>query len=636
MENTIILDRSEDDTEALKKVVRELHSNMQFITFRSLESFASWFESLTKSPPEDNFQVLMMISSRQLLGARHSSLLQKISGFMKQKGYLIEGADRLPLLVTAFSASDDFDRSHYKVPFIDNVIFKPFDAAVCKGKLNWALKKHDAMGSEELAKQKPVSPLEMLKDVQVQRITELGFRSESTRPIEAGKLARYYIPTLKPLGDDYGVYAASTSIEALQDSPIYACSFSFFGLDQDKAKNIRDLISKSQDSEDLMFDEIKPSETLGVIAVADEKDLKQRIESSITASFKNAKAQGFLNFFEFYSELEPVEAAKAWTESFKGTPPLILEYSYPDGGYLRAYHEKDKENMIESYLGLNTENLSRFKTLCLSSLESAELRKKVSEFWTADKKEPLAIRMVQDGDIFFLTIAQSQIVDSEKDRSKVIRIVIRTATDEEVAAMAAEASRIPQNTQLLILGESIFRRRELAFWNELKQKLNPNLPPELLPLIVIGKTKLVLYDQAMELEGVADYLVDPFDQAYLKKKIKYLIPEIQLNNEKAARACANGEETIKVGTQVEVRNFSEVSLSIEYHRPLTPGSFREFVIYIQEEGAYEELTAKVVESEKDGDVFLNHFTIFGHDDVTNQKIRQWLNEQYQLDKQDSE
>ena len=95
---------------------------------------------------------------------------------------------------------------------------------------------------------------------------------------------------------------------------------------------------------------------------------------------------------------------------------------------------------------------------------------------------------------------------------------------------------------------------------------------------------------------------------------------------------------IKVGVQVDIRNFSEISLSVDYPRALEKNSFREFVIYIQQDRVYEELLAKQVgweENDQNG-MMINHFTIFGHGDKTNQKIRQWLNEQYAMSIQDSE
>ena len=36
------------------------------------------------------------------------------------------------------------------------------------------------------------------------------------------------------------------------------------------------------------------------------------------------------------------------------------------------------------------------------------------------------------------------------------------------------------------------------------------------------------------------------------------------------------------------------------------------------------------------EIMINHFTLFGHGDKINQRIRQWLNEQYVLSKKDEE
>ena len=594
MKVAVVLENRDEDFEQMEKLIYAYESSIVIQRFETVDAFAIWFRDLAKKPPEDAFELLVLISNYQILGAKHISLFQKINSFMKDKGYLGEGIERMPLIITARDI-EGFESHQYQLPLFDNIIFKPLDLSVGKGKLDWAIQGVNAMNNEELQKQKPVTPLEMLKNVQVDRITELGFRSISMKPIAPGRVAKYYIPSLKPLGENYGVYASCSFCTPIgEHKNKYACSFSFFGLTDEKARNIRKLIESASENTKLEFAS-RPSEIpVGIVTISEESDLSSRLEGALDAAFKNIELKQFENFMDFYSEIDASQAAKIWLAEFKNVTPAVVEFDQGSGVFTRVFKKGDEKTVYPDYLGLNEGQFKRFKTLCLANCR-AEMRKNLGQFWNGHVGSPLSLLIRDQKRTCFLTFTGSQIVDA-KEGGKKLQIEIRPATPEEIVEIKKHDRQIPQDLRMVIITERIAQLRPKEFWEELRKKANPKRNPIDVPFIIIGKREFQLFDQAQERDCFTDYLVEPFDQIYLKKRANYLIPELVGAEGNPTRSVLKVNELIKAGTQVEIKNFSEVSLSVEYHRQIPQDTFREFVIFIQQERLFEELLAKCVGS----------------------------------------
>lgn len=628
MELAIILDNNTEDIEELKSVVLSLNPQIEFEVFSNVEEFSEWFHDLVEEPPEEKPSVSLLFSNRKILGQRHQSLFTKINTYMKNHGYLPEDKERIPILITAQNASE-FKRETYRLDIFDNIIFKPFDAAVARGKINWALSGHDALSDEELTKQTPVSPLEMLKNVHIDRFTELGFRTISTERIPLGRLARYYIPSLKPLGEDYGVFASCTECNE-QPNGTFICSFSFFGLDPIKLKNILKIIMDDPNNTELPLKNEEHIDDTGVIILSEEKDLSTRLRNSINSAFRSVDIVSFNSFIDFYSQLNLADALEEWLSGHEFTDTVVFEYTRKEGIFTRSYIASKEDQEIESYLELGKEQIINFKTLLLKNSDES-LRHQISEYWCGPQNKKTTLILPGKGQNTYLTIEKSEKTYNDENGKYYLQIFVRPATEEELKKITKK-SHLPDNPRLLLISERIFNARGMQFWSEINRSLSKKQNTE---IIVIGKTPLSLYDQAKKYEGITDYLVEPYDHTYLKKRITQSIPDVEFAEQAPARHCSHTDETILVGVQVDIKNFSEVSISLEYSRELERNAFREFVIYIQSEKIYEELFAKHVDTEKLSDgVYLNHFTLFGHGEKTNQHIREWLNEQYALSKKE--
>lgn len=641
MEVAIVLEDQTDDFVQLDRIIHTINTKAVILRFKTVIEFANWFSQFVQEPPEENYQVMLMVSDFRILGANHISLFQKINTFMAKMGFLPEGKTRIPLLISARDV-EGFDSRLFQHPIFDNIVFKPFDASVCRGKIDWALFGTEAIQKEELQKQKPVSPLEMLKDIEIDNVTEIGFRTVGLKRIEVGKLAKYYIESLKSLGDDYGLYATCTHVTEIPGpTPQYTCLFSYFGLDRERARKIRLIIGEAKGTVPAQTQMKAPptGAKSGVVLIGQSKEQAKRLESALDASFKNLDVVSFPNFTDFYTEIDAEKASKSWLEQFGKITPAILEFDQGTELFIKAFRKGEKSGaQLSDYLGMTVEHLKRFKTLCLSNC-LPDQRKTISQFWAQDVKSPQTVILRDGGSTFFVTLVAGQLVDGKVGESKKRQIEIRPSEPREVQAYLKGQSRLPGDLRLVIMTDKIAKLREKDFWKELRTKLNPRRAKEPAPIIVLSDTRLNLYEQAREAECFTDFMIEPFDQAFLKKKIKYLLPDLELREEEKPLMALPGKEKAKVGVQVNVQNFSEISISVEYHRDLPTDCYRDFIIYIKKEREYLRLLAKHMASqrdEKDTSVIVNHFTFFGLGDRTNQKIRQWLNEQYSLSKQEKE
>ena len=654
MDVAIVLEDQPEDYSQLDRIIHTLNSKLVVLHFKTVIAFAEWFSSLSREPAPGHekvtYRVMLMVSNFKLLGATHVSLFNKINSFMLKMGFLEEGRSRIPLLISARDV-DGFDTQPFQNPIFDDIIYKPFDASMCRGKIQWALFGVGAMKKEELLKQKPVVPIEMLKNIEVDNITDVGFRSVIEEKIEPGKLAKYYFPSLKSLGADYGVYA--NCVRVLASKPpdkIFANEFTFFGLDRERAIQIRSIVAPavSSPSPQPLTKATPQLKSVaapppikgpinGVALVGLSKEQEKRCEGFLDTAFRNTQVVVYPNFTDFYTEVDAEKAAKAWLDQVGKVTPVIVEFDLGTDLFARVFKKDDRScRPLNDYLGLTLEQLKRFKTLCLMCCK-LEQRKAITQMWAQDMVGNQVVVLRDNGATYFITLVASKTFEGKIGDTKKRQIEVRPSEPREVQQYVKGDSKIPPNLKLILTSQTIANLREKEFWLELRGKMSGR-PGVFVPMMVMGEDKIREYSLVQKLDCFTNYLPEPNDQMFFKRLIKKVIPEMQLATEEVENRLPV-KESIKVGVPVQVANFSEISIAIEHHHALPTDCYREFVIHLKKENEYLRLLGKHMGSqpaEKRPGVFINYFTFFALGDKTTQKIRQWLNEQYSLSKQEKQ
>ena len=133
-----------------------------------------------------------------------------------------------------------------------------------------------------------------------------------------------------------------------------------------------------------------------------------------------------------------------------------------------------------------------------------------------------------------------------------------------------------------------------------------------------------------------DLIYDLSDSMALSKKIIHCQKDRLTSKELLEYQIFDEIRTIQVANPIQVTEISEAGVFVQYHRTMSIGSFRKFVLWTPHELGNPEFLASCnfVEPKPMADgTFLNQFVFFGLTDGDLKHIRLWILENYVADKQ---
>lgn len=195
---------------------------------------------------------------------------------------------------------------------------------------------------------------------------------------------------------------------------------------------------------------------------------------------------------------------------------------------------------------------------------------------------------------------------------------------------------LPQTFEIVFANYELFESEKDKRWNSIcdyfkdrAKKYGKSASD--LPKLYLKSKKQMQMDTIKELTSWAsDLFFTPFDKSYLLKKILSQ-HSTALNKQSVSLASVLDTYDMKVANPVEITQISEAGLVLKYHRAMSIGSFREFILWRPNESETPEIIGTVNFTEKGKDqaeFILNHFVFFGMKDLYLKHIRLWLREAY--------
>ncbi|MBC7369948.1 MAG: hypothetical protein H7326_00180, partial [Bdellovibrionaceae bacterium] len=311
MKYIYILENDRKFRDEMVEAIQKVDPQMAVRWFDSLELFAKWIKTvfhdgpaalckggfpldpnLPENAPAANDQLVLVISKNEFLGAKHMALLRKTRDLFIGKG-LCTKEDPTSLVITSFE-SPDFDIKLAEDRIINNVIFKPFDKLILQQHLTFAMSGRHPPSQYSVHNMKTSATIEMLKEVPVEAISDVGFTSVSNREITVGSLAKYYGEAFVSL-KHRSMMAICLRCEPHATMPgHFLCSFSYFSADSYQISNIRKVVRRK----DLKPTQYKwiPSVTrqpLHFALISTDEETTQHFKDLITKQFDNIHLHTF-------------------------------------------------------------------------------------------------------------------------------------------------------------------------------------------------------------------------------------------------------------------------------------------------------------------------------------------------------
>ncbi len=314
--------------ETLKNIDPKLHIRLFF----NLAEFHEWLKIAAKEgprslaqgghkhpsdtsaeelEPHDSHQLQLVIAKNEFLGTQNMGLVKRARDFFLRKKMCTE-QEPTALILTAFD-SPDFDIGLAEERIINNVIFKPFDKLILKQHLEYTLTGHHPLTSNTVATMKINSLIEMLKEVEMKDLNEVGFTTVNNHAIAVGAMTKYYNDAFKT-NDKKSAYAFCKACTKI-DAENFLCEFLFFALDNDQISQIRRNIL--QNKSNTVAELNNASKKAARIAIIDENTpAGSEVKNLLDDRFNNADVFIFPSFGQFLSDLADKE-----TQHRQALPP---------------------------------------------------------------------------------------------------------------------------------------------------------------------------------------------------------------------------------------------------------------------------------------------------------------------------
>ncbi|MCE3009538.1 MAG: hypothetical protein LW875_02860 [Proteobacteria bacterium] len=646
----------EDEVRFQKEIadaIAAIDPKIQVRFFLKLQNFAEWLKLMMTQGPsaisqggtvpqgilqqpisEEAHQLVAVISKVEFLGSEQLGLLKRTRDlFIQRKICTVE--DPTAFVLMAFD-KPDFKKEELEDRILNNIIFKPFDKLILIQHLTFAIDGRHPPSKYTITNQKTTSVIEMLKAVQIEELSDIGFTTVSDRQISIGAAAKYYSTHFLSERQKSVIAVCRSCEKHPHFKDLFRCELHYFSNDPTQITNIR---KKTRHPGATQFSSIKsqtagpPAEGLNFIMIDEDEDQLGGLLTHIKKRFGGVQVLYYKNFADFYAEFDPKSAWEQRDKSvkaFQSQGVVTLNFNSAGNTFLgtQGADGKPTSPVVFGTTEAELKNKGNWLQQALD-LKGKELLRQIltNSVPPATGDCILEVRMNQH--LFLI-----KVVGSKKDAQRFQMDVVELTKDESIQHLRKN-SKLPQKVDLLLVSHKFFGEQGKERWSAIIQEYEKasGFKPK---LIMLSKQN---FSDAEE-RAFADYCTDiffkPVDRVYFNQKMHSLFPKIHFIGEDVEIKNIKLQDTIKVASPVQISEISEAGLIMEYYRKINLGSFREFILWQPYEVGAPELLAQVNYVEEipgNPPKFNIHMVFFGATDHFLKAIRVWVRDNYVLSKE---
>lgn len=256
----------------ITSTIKEIDGRIDVLSFSDLDGFYKWFSQAIQQSKAINqnsvesseikkvnqkveanpaIDLKLLMGDVKFLGPSYFSLIEKLKKLMIRRG-IIKNEDDLAVILTTFD-TPDLNIKQIESRIITNIFFKPFDIPILKQQLKVALGGAKSVSDTSVFQQNLESTAEMLKEVQLESFTDLGFTTNSNRNLKINDISKYYSQHFE-IGNKSNVLARCVSCTPHPniDGEFHA-EFRYVGITNQQIKKLRQEQFTAQHSIDKIY-----------------------------------------------------------------------------------------------------------------------------------------------------------------------------------------------------------------------------------------------------------------------------------------------------------------------------------------------------------------------------------------------
>jgi hypothetical protein len=634
----------ENENKFIKEIAEALHSvdpKIQLKVFPSLESFAEWLKVFMQSGPAaielageypkgiayepvtkgEKHVLSLVISKREFLGKDALNLLKRTKDLFIKRG-LCTKEDPTGFVLTVFE-DPNFNSKDFHDPVVNNIIYKPFDRLILAQHLTYAVDGRHPPSKYSIANIKTTAFIEMLKQVEVNSASEIGFKSTSDREIPIGSVCKYYASNFK--SDRHrsviGVVRKCRPHPAIADQ--YQIEVHYFSIDHKQIQNIRkncyQLSAKNPD-DSWNFDSTNGAPEYTYLAIDPEEAGPPGIFAQINKRFSNLRCIEFENFGDFWAELDPEASLKQgiFGKPFGNSAEVTLKFDKSGAIYMGV----DEKTPVTTMFGKTPEEWKNKAGWFLGMLEADPKEKFKKIFKNLENPELFTFSAKVGENKFLVKIASIEALEKE------VKVTFKDLTDPEKVDYLKSVAKIPEKIDFLIISHRFAGDNPTERWSGILDQLEKRTGSR--PILYLTSKRDYNDTEEKELaKAFQDVWFKPIDKLYMFHKLKAYFPGLREVGDPIALKPYLSPEVIKAANPVRISEISEAGFIMNYSREIDIGKFREIVLWQPYEIGAPELLATCNYSESKGKEGVdNHFVFFGTSDHFLKNLRKWILSNY--------
>lgn len=619
MPQIILIEPEDRHTKAVAEVVKSLGDKFVLFHYTDANEFYRAVDQVKhpneqeretdkKGPRLDLAELALIIGDVKANKMISLGLWQKILKMLEGRGK----EHSVQLILTAFDDHEaSFEGTGELVSYIDtavfNIVLKPFDQLLLKQNILLALKGKGPLAVETLYSYESNAKIEIIKEIETECLTELGFRTISSREIEIGKIARYYGQPFE-WSEHNSVFAYCYDNHPHEIEGKFSCGFSYIGIANEQLSAIRRNITKSKDKSPLYFSTDNLLESSHALVFSRDRKTINALENLLEEKFEGLQATS-IEVLSDLIRLLPVESQGEFSsETGSGVLGTDEEVSLVFDQEMRMVKAPDffKSKISGSHRFLFEETVSKKKI---------------------EKGTILEIQVSADQSHYIELLSLDESIDADHGNAWVL-VVRELSSQESIEHVKKEKGEI-ENVNLVFFDTSFSPIETIGSIKKMVEMINQKSPLST-KYISISEKPLKGYEDIKSVSLFDDHFLFPLDLFYTSRKVKMHLPMLKLRNkEDGSRLKIPLIESIKTALPVEIKSVSEVHISISYSRPIEVGKIRRFILFVPNLKNMPEILAVCRHSQElEKGKYQCDFLFFAVNESALKYIRQWIKEQY--------
>lgn len=692
LKTAIIIEDDKKFAEELQSALQEIDPQLKIEIYGDIKGLQGWVvqqlekqkkaaesdkkteEAAPAKPGKDKTEIenelKMIVCRKEFLGTRFLRLLERTRDFLIRKNLCTKEAPTA-FVLTAFD-DEHFNVKKCRGSEISAILMKPFDKPVMQQQLFLAWEGEKPFSTKYLYVQKTTAQVEMIKDVQLSSLSEVGFTTFSDRPLAPGEIAKYYHDIFKS-PKKTGLLARCILSQALplrgSNPQLYHCEFEFLGGLMDQYNSIRKYV-KGRAKNEVFFPYrtvvpkgprplAKPvakvaapeiQKKFPMILIDPQSESGTALKKSVEEHFPQIQIVSYSSYLDFLVDVNPTKSQAMTVDPKAGAKAATKPRAIPQGTFLFTFQRATRAPLkvnpeptaAQLFFGLPWAQMSQKAEFFDQKIEPADRPSYTQLFQKGQTiKKAVVKARLPDGLPRFLEF------ERKEDKGDDSLIYVRELDDDE-ARVHTEKNR-PFKSPILnlcieerFLGDNPSARLEQIY--ELLKTENLVDEKNPLSIFVLASDVKVSPPEKFKMPQLFDVLYAPLDRAHLALRIAKTHPQLQEQKQLESLGVCLLPMEIKTSRDVKISEVSEAGIVLKYNREIPIGEFRSFYLPIENSLELLEFTARCHFSKKsEGAVtkdtkdegFSSWFTFFGLSDHYLKYVRRWIRQYYVEQKSDN-